>query len=195
VWPKASPAWDAALDTIDFDLDRAHQLLAEAGRDGGFDTSITASRTFTPDMFAFHLILQADLAKIAIKAKLNVVDENVRAKMLVDSNFSGLIHYGAGGADLDPAGLFDGSALRPHGNPSHFESAEYNRLIDAGRRELDNNKRLAIYHQITQLLKDEAFFLPVANPMIAHGLRRDVQGLGFTVGLPAAPVFTNVAVG
>ena len=29
----------------------------------------------------------------------------------------------------------------------------------------------------------------------AHGLRRDVQGLGFTVGLPAAPVFTNVAVG
>ena len=115
--------------------------------------------------------------------------------MLVDSNFSGLIHYGAGGADLDPAGLFDGSALRPRGNPSHFESADYSRLIDAGSREPDENKRLTIYHDITRLLKDEAFFLPVANPMIAQGLRREVHGLGFTVGLPAAPLFTNVSIG
>jgi hypothetical protein len=52
---------------------------------------------------------------------------------------------------------------------------------------------MGIYRDITRLLKDEAFFLPVANPMIAHGLRREVQGLGFTVGLPAAPVFTNVS--
>jgi len=190
VWPKASPAWDASLDTIDFDLDRAQRLLNEAGFGGGFETSITASRTFTPDIFPFHQVYQADLAKIGVNAKLNMVDENVRSKLIVDGAFSGLIHYGVGNSDLDPAGLFDSAALRPHGNPSHFESAEYTRLVAAGQRELDQSKRLSIYRDITRLLKDEAFFLPIANPMIAHGLRREVQGIGFTVGLPAAPLFT-----
>ncbi len=193
VWPKASPAWDAGLDTIDFDLEQARRLLADAGVGQGFDTSISASRTFSPDMFAFHEAFQADLAKIGVNATLNVVDENVRAKMVIDGSFTGLIHYGAGGADLDPAGLFDSGVLRPHGNPSHFDSPEYSRLIDTGRRELDESKRMEIYREIARVLKDEAFFLPVANPMIAHGLRREVQALGFTVGLPAAPVFTNVS--
>jgi peptide/nickel transport system substrate-binding protein len=191
VWPKASPAWDASLDTIDFDLDRARRLLSEAGFGGGFDSSITASRTFTPDIFPFHQVYQADLAKIGVNAKLNIVDENVRSKLIVDGNFSGLIHYGVGNSDLDPAGLFDTAALRPKGNPSHFESAEFSRLVGAGQRELDPSQRLEIYRQITRLLKDEAFFLPIANPMIAHGLRREVQGVGFTVGLPAAPMFTS----
>ncbi len=52
---------------------------------------------------------------------------------------------------------------------------------------------MEICHEIARLLKDEAFYLPLANPMIAHGLRRDVQALGFTIGLPAAPVFTNAS--
>ena len=195
VWPQASPAWDATSDTLDLDLERASQLLAEAGLGGGFETSITASRTFSPDMFAFHQIFQADLAKIGVKANLAVVDENVRTKFLAERNFSGLIHYGAGGGDVDPAVLLESPPFRVNNNISHYESPEYTRLVQAGRLASDDNQRLAIYHDLTRRLKDEAFFLPVANPLIPHGLRREVQGLAFTVGLPAAVQFANVSVG
>jgi ABC-type transport system substrate-binding protein len=49
-------------------------------------------------------------------------------------------------------------------------------MVDAARRETDWNKRLALYRRIAVFLKDEAFEMPIANPVYPFGLRSNVHG-------------------
>jgi peptide/nickel transport system substrate-binding protein len=192
VFPKTSPVWDASLDTGEFNLDRARQALADAGQPNGFEVKIHGSRGGLPGLFQFNQILQADLAKIGIMARIDEVEENQRVAMVTEGTFSGLLDHAYGNADLDPARLFSLFPFRTESNSSRFRSEEYSRLVDAARREPDWDKRVTLYRDITRLLSDEAFILPVATPQVAYGLRKAVHGLTVTPGGPSAPYFEGV---
>jgi peptide/nickel transport system substrate-binding protein len=192
VFPKASPVWDASLDTVEFSLERARQLLVDAGYRNGFEVKIQGSRGGLPDLFQFNQILQADLAKIGVTARIEEVEENQRVSMVAEGTFTGLLDHNYGNADLDPARLFSLFPFRTEHNSSRFRSAEYSRLVDAGRAEPDWDKRIAVYRDVTRLLRDEAFILPVATPRTVFGLRTNVHGLTMTPGQPGAPYFEEV---
>jgi len=38
IFPRTSPDWKGSLDVVEFNLDKARQLLAEAGYASGFET-------------------------------------------------------------------------------------------------------------------------------------------------------------
>jgi peptide/nickel transport system substrate-binding protein len=192
VFPKASPVWDASLETGEFNLDEARQLLAVAGQPNGFDIKIQGSRGGIPELFQFNQVLQSDLAKIGVVAAIEEVEENQRVAMVAEGRFSALLGHAYGNADLDPSRLFSLFPFRPENNSSRFHAQEYSRLVHAGRTEPDWDKRIAIYRDVTRLLRDEAFILPIATPQVAYGLRRTVQGLSVTPGLPGAPYFEGV---
>jgi peptide/nickel transport system substrate-binding protein len=192
VFPKASPIWDAALDAGELNLERARQLLADAGYANGFDVKIHGSRGGIPPLFPFNQIFQADLARIGISAHIEEVEENQRVAMVTEARFPGLLGHAYGNADLDPARLFALFPFRPENNSSRFHAPEYTRLVNAGRTEPDWDKRVAIYRDISRFLRDEAFILPVATPHVVYGLRTGVRGLTVTRGQPAAPYFEGV---
>jgi peptide/nickel transport system substrate-binding protein len=195
VFPRSSPVWDAGLDTGEFNIGQARQLLSDAGLRNGFEMTIQGSRGGIPELFRFNQVYQSDLAGLGITAHIREVEENERVALVDEGRFSGLLDHAYASANLDPARLFSLFPFRPDNNSSRFQSEEYVRLVRAGALETDWDTRLAIYRDITALLRDEAFVLPVATPQVAYALQKTVEGLTVTPGLPSAPYFEGVSIG
>jgi len=177
VWPKSSPVWDASLDTGGFNLDKAKQLLADAGFPNGFDTKIQTARSAVPELTQFSQILQADLAKIGVNVTIEEMESNQWLSTIVESRFPALLAHSYAFGNQDPALLFTAHPFGTEKNASRFQSDEYKRLVDAARRERDQPRRIGLYSDITKLIKDEAFILPMANRTQLYALRAGVQGL------------------
>jgi len=186
MWPKTSPAWDASQDVGEFNLDKAKQLLLDAGYPNGFETKIQASNAY-PEEVQFDQIFQADLAKIGITASIEELDAPQASALLAQAKFPALLNLVYTYADVDPAMAFTAFPFRPNGNASRFQSGEYTLLVDSARRETDAGKRLALYRQIATFVKDQAFVLPLANQVVAYGMRSNVHGFA------RQPLFVNPA--
>jgi ABC-type transport system substrate-binding protein len=186
MWPKASPAWDPSLDVGEFNLDKARQLLTDAGYPNGFETKIQASNAY-PEEVQFDQIIQSDLAKIGVTASVEQLDAPQASALLAQAKFPALLNLVYTYADVDPAMAFTAFPFRPNGNASRFESDEYVQLVDSARREPEATKRLALYRQIATFVREQAFVLPVANYVVAFGMRSNVHGFA------RQPLFVNPA--
>jgi peptide/nickel transport system substrate-binding protein len=194
MWPRNSPAWDASLDVGEFNLGRARQLLADAGYGGGFETTIQATSSQLPEFFLFNQVLQADLAAVGIRARIEEMELQQYTLSRNQAKFPGLLQHQYAYADSDPAMAFTALPLRPEGNVTRFKSDEYTRLIAAARVETDRNKRLELYRDIAMLVKDEAFLVPVTNPVVAYAMRNNVHGFRHLPGGPAySPVYEEIS--
>jgi len=180
IWPRSSPAHDPALDTGEFDLDKAKQLLTQAGHPNGFETKIQASRAAAPEQFQMSQILQADLAKIGIRATVENLESAQLSGIITNATFTALASHNYAFGDQDPALLFTAQPFNPAANASRFKSDEYARLVQQAQVEADDAKRIATYRDIAKLVKEEAFILPVANWPRIWAMRSNLQGVRVT---------------
>ena len=176
IWIRLSPAWDATIDVGEFNLDKARQLLVDAGYPNGFETRILGNSSL-PEMLQFDQIVQADLEKIGVRVTIDQLDVNEATSLITQAKFPAIANHSYAYGDQDPAMQFTAFVLRPEGNASRFHSDEYVREVQAARREPDWDKRMALYRNVARLVKDEAFLLPVANRVNPWGIHSNVQGV------------------
>lgn len=193
VWPRSSPVWHADLDTGEFNLERARALLAEAGYPDGFETTIHATRGAIPEVFQFTQIYQADLAEIGVRATIEEVEANQWLTLITEAAFPGMLAHSYGTGNIDPGMLFTTHPFNPDGNAPRFQSEEYSRIIIAAQQEPDQDARIQLYRDLTELIKDEAFILPLANGLVTAGLQENVQDL--RINRLGFPEFENVWLG
>jgi peptide/nickel transport system substrate-binding protein len=190
IWMKQSPVWDVSLETGEFNLDKARQLLSDAGYANGFDTTIQSSSAY-PELVRFDEIAQADLAKIGVKANIEQLEANQALALVTQAKFPALINHVYSYGDQDPAMLFTAFVLRPDGNASRFSSDEYSMLVSRAREERDWAQRVSLYRRIAMLVKKEAFLLPIANYVNSWGVHANVQGV-VRLPLTGAPSLAEV---
>ena len=116
---KGSPAWDAADDVGEFNLDKARQLLVDAGYPNGFETKIQGNPTL-PELLLFDQIVQADLARIGVTVTVEQIDQSLSGTIFTQAKFPAIINHAYAYADQDPGMEFTAFALRPEGNASRF---------------------------------------------------------------------------
>jgi peptide/nickel transport system substrate-binding protein len=69
-------------------------------------------------------------------------------------------------------------------NSGYYKNAEADRLMDAARTEMDEGKRLALFHRLHRIFRDDAPAIFVVNSTKKYGLRRDLEGVeGSPLGL------------
>jgi peptide/nickel transport system substrate-binding protein len=170
-WPRHSIAYSADLArTCGFDLDRAKRLLTEAGYSNGFDATYTTSTT--DDLAP---IVAADLAKLGVRVRIDALEEAVFRPKRVSGDFdmSSAIYVRA---NKDPSSLL-GTTLfwNPVSGNSQFRDPEYTRLINEGLTTVDPEKRKQIYRQITQIIVEKNFVLPVSPSVRSWAMQERVR--------------------
>ena len=166
IWPPHSWAYQKDLEgKIGYDLDKAKALLKEAGLEKGFETEILTSAKRQFGYGELAQLLQADLKKIGINAKLADVEPAQYDSRTQQGDIAILAHtYGR--ANMDPATTLTAAKSwysEKDKGWTHFESAEYDRLRTELQTELDHEKRVKLARAVQELALDQCFTLPVAG--------------------------------
>lgn len=141
------------LEAFPYDPDRARALLAEAGYADGFRTSITTrSGKYLADVEICN-VCAAMLSDIGVETTVNVVEQGVFSKMTTAKDM-GPMHmvgwYTLGDADFASVWFTEG------GQRAFWKNDEYERLFIEARSTVDEDKRLAGYHRMMEIMHEEA---------------------------------------
>jgi len=177
--PQGYPAYDPTQqDYFRVDLDKARALLAEAGYPDGFEARMVSS-----SQYSFHqntaVAVQAELAKIGIKIKLDLSDWTTRTAKIVKADYD-LAIMGTVGEITDPDWLayhyYGGEQLVRSVNSAYFNDAQINALIDQGRVVTDPQARQAIYKKLTDRALDLSPFIFLLFRDNSYAMRDKVGG-------------------
>jgi peptide/nickel transport system substrate-binding protein len=101
-------------------------------------------------------LFQSELKNIGVDMKIVNLDGNTFMGRVLGGNFQAATLSWELDPDPDPYNIFHSSQTPPHGyNFVFYSNPMADKLIDAGHRELDHSKRIAIYRQLHTVLADD----------------------------------------
>ncbi|MCL5108609.1 MAG: ABC transporter substrate-binding protein [Chloroflexi bacterium] len=184
IWPPHSWAYFKDLEgKIGFDLDKAKALLKEAGQDKGFEMELMCSAQKVAGTADLAQIMQADLKKIGITAKVADLEPAQYDSRTNKGDIVVMTHtYGRG--SRDPGTTLTGAKswyTEAEGGWTHFESAEYTKAKADLNSTIDREKRQALCRRIQGIALDECFTIPVAESPRPWIYANYVKGFGYNM--------------
>jgi peptide/nickel transport system substrate-binding protein len=184
-FPKQSLGYVPDLGTAhcEFNLDRAKQLIAEAGHPQGFEAVLHISTGTFPLTRQLAQILQSDLAKIGVRLTIRDVEPaQYREVTWGEKDKFAIVLHAFGRANRDPDMLFKAAgAWYAEGAMHLYTSPEYRQLIEEAGTTFDLQKRRQAYARLGRLIADEAFTLTLAPQITLYGHQAAVQGARWDV--------------
>ncbi len=180
--PRTMWAYDDAIPQTPYDPEKAKQTLAAAGVKTPIDIDLwymPVSRPYNPNGKRIAEMMQADLAKIGVNAKLVTYEwGEYRKRMANGEEISG--QYGWTGDNGDPDNFFFLRGCpggKPGGsNPTKWCNAEFDDLLVKARLVADQGERSKLYHRMQEIEHDEAPELLLAHSTVYESMRANVEG-------------------
>jgi peptide/nickel transport system substrate-binding protein len=182
-WDTATPnqgpipsdsLWYYDFQPYEQNLDKARELLAEAGYPDGFETEFMPTSFYEETVRAAQ-VLQAQLSQIGINAKIRSLEWGTWLEEEGAGNFDMYICGWIG--NIDPDDFFYAQHHTDQiFNFTGYSNPEVDELLDAGRVETDENARQEIYDQVQQMIIDEAPYIYLYNPDVVQAWQPYVRG-------------------
>lgn len=152
---------DADVNKYEQDVDKAKELLSEAGAEGlSLNMAYTSTDTVQE---TWALLAQQQLAQVGINVTLNPVEATAYNNNLRDENKEYDIFFGGYIMGNDPQTY---ATLFTTGSSSNysFESIpEVDELFAQGVATFDDAQRADIYKELQEVLQENAYFYPIAS--------------------------------
>ena len=171
--------WAESISAPKPDLDKAKQLLTEAGFPNGFKTDlITVSGDAAGQAQA--VVIKDDLAKVGIDVTIQSYEQSTAyTNERSGTNGLGLRYWTNDIIDPDEVATF-GADIKGGANSfsSYWGDEATSKAINDARSETDEAKRAALYQQVQQTIADQAPFIPLAYAPFRYASGAWVQGFG-----------------
>ena len=180
--PIPPTIWSYNKATVDdaFDLDTARQLLAEAGYPDGFEMKLWAmpvQRPYNPNARRMAEVIQADWAKIGVKAEIVSYEWGEYLKRSKDENRDGAVLLGWTGDNGDPDNFLavllgcDGVG---GSNRSQWCYQPFEDLIQKAKVVSDVKERTKLYEQAQIIFKQQAPWATIAHSVVFMPVSKNV---------------------
>ena len=158
----------------DRNIDKARELLAEAGYPDGFEMELMPTSTYQ-NTVRHAQVVQANLAEIGIETTINAPEWAEWLELEGSFQYDGYLCGWNGLVDADQYYFLQHRTGEVF-NFTGYSNPEFDALVDAGRGTADFDERYAIYEQANQILVDDAPYIYFYNPSFVRGLSPKVQG-------------------
>ncbi|WP_166626228.1 glutathione ABC transporter substrate-binding protein [Jeotgalicoccus sp. S0W5] len=166
------------LEDLDYDPERAKELLSEAGYEDGFD--LTVMTNDSPERVDLAVLMQEKLKEIGINLEIEQLEWGAYLEAVSNGEHD-LFILGwpnpVGDPDQSFWPLVHSSMQGASGNRSFYENEEVDSLLEQGRQELDEGKREEIYQRVDEILIEDQPFVSIRQAQSANAARTEVQGL------------------
>jgi peptide/nickel transport system substrate-binding protein len=192
-FPPFSPAYFPEYNhRFDYNLAKARQLLAKAGYPKGIEFTVPTPNNF-PEMALFAQIMQADLAKIGSKMKIQPMDPASWYPILLKGTFKATFSF-AGGAQIYPTRITLSNNFAPSANPvwpGGLPPAAYRQAVHKADTTLDPAQQKAAFKAMVDSFVTEAWNIPIGYRVTLFALKPNVRGFGY--GVYNEPRLANVS--
>ncbi|WP_232214210.1 ABC transporter substrate-binding protein [Bacillus sp. SG-1] len=172
--PPVINGYNDDIEAYEFDLDKAKELLAEAGYPDGFEMELWAMpvpRPYMPDGQKVAEAIQADFAKIGVKAEIvsfewaTYLDKASKGE--ADAFLLGWTGDN-GDADNFLYTLLDKDNIGSN-NYAYYSNDELHDILIEAQSEVDEDKRAELYKQAQEIIHEDAPWIPLAHstPLLA----------------------------
>lgn len=174
--PYGSWAQAVATGAPEYNPEKARALLKEAGFPDGFTTTLWAlpvTRPYIPNGKKLAELMQADLAKVGVKAKITTFEWGTYLEKATKHEHD-LLQLGLTLLSTDPDSAlflnFSCTSAKSGENPSAWCNEKFDEKIQAARRALDRKARLKLYREALKILAAETPVAPLFTNQITHAL-------------------------
>jgi dipeptide transport system substrate-binding protein len=180
--PPTIWSYNKNVNNYDYNLVKAKALMKKAGYSKGFETEIwtlPVTRPYNPNGKKMGEMMQADLAKIGIKAKLITYDWPTYLKKARLGEHQ-LIQLGWTGDNGDPDNflnvLLGCSGVNAGSNVARWCHGKFNDLILKAKRITGKKERTKLYAKAQKIFNDQAPWAPIAHSIIFRAMVKGVKG-------------------
>lgn len=166
------------LDKNDYDLEEAQELLASAGYEDGFSTTLYVRDNDQINIQTAEYI-QDQLGQIGIDISIEQREWSALLSAMGEGEHEMAIAGWTtvtGDADNATYSVFHSDNKGANGNRSFFDHEEADRLLDEAREESDPEVREQYYAEFQQIVLDESPLVFIANDPFRVGVHENVEG-------------------
>jgi len=166
-----------SLRGYDYDLNKAKQLLGEAGYPNGFKTTIITDDR--KERINVAEVIQSQLKGIGVDVEVKVMEYGAYLDMTAKGRhdmFIGGWGNATGDADYNQFNVFHSSSQGDTGNHAFYANPQVDQLIEQGRKEKDLEKRKQIYAKAQEIELAEVPVIPIRTIDHVAAVSKNVQG-------------------
>lgn len=164
------------MKSLEYDVDKAKELLAEAGYEDGLKLEMVVNDD-NPERMDTALYLQEALKDIGIDLKINQVEWGAYLEMTgAGEHELFMLGWSNGTADPDNVitPLFITKNHGSNGNRAFYTNEKVDQLAEEARKEIDEDKRQEMYEEIQEQIIEDA---PVISVRYTENLNAHVNSL------------------
>ena len=176
--PASRKYYNAETETTyTHDVEKAKELLTEAGYPDGFSFTITVPNNYAPHESTANIIAE-NLAEVGIKANIQLVEFNTwYSEVYVDRNYEATVVAVDG--RLAPSTFFDKNITGAANNFTNYSNPEFDAVFAQATSELDPDKKVGYYKELQQILADDAASIYVQDPSNLVAVNSQLEGYVF----------------
>lgn len=193
IFPEDLPSGNPPVEPLPFDPDEAKRLLDEAGwrdsdGDGVRDKRIDGAKV--PFRFTFlatansaslqrqAAIAQNEFRRAGLDMEIQQVDWAVFSDRLQKHEFDvGALIWIFPNPAIDLYGIFHSSQRSGGGvNYANYQNAEVDRLLEEGRRTLDDDRRAELFRRVSRILHEDQPYTFTFNQALAALVSKKIRG-------------------
>ena len=179
--PPTMWSYNKSVKDYEYNPEKAKALLAKAGYPNGFETTLWAlpvQRPYNPNGQQAAELIQSDLAKIGIKAKIQKYEWAEYLKRAKQGE-SDIGMFGWNGDNGDPdnfVGNLLSCAAVGGSNYGQWCNPEFDGLITKARQTTNVAERTKLYEKAQEVFKREAPWVPMAHSVVYQPVLKNVEG-------------------
>ncbi len=180
--PPSSWAYDPSIPDIEYSIDKAKQLLEQAGLSDGFTIDLWAmpvQRAYNPDAVTMAKLIQADLKKVGIS--VNIISLNWQEflrRLALGEHQSVLLGWSADHPDPDNffTPLLSCASAETGNNRTFWCDNEFDNLIRSALTTTNIKQRKKLYSQALKIANEELPLLPIAHSKRFQARSNKIKG-------------------
>lgn len=178
--PPTIWSYNTTIKDYPFDPEKAKKMLADAGVKTPLDIDLwwmPVQRPYNPNAKRIAEMMQSDLAKIGVNAKLVSYEwGEYRKRLQQGEHMTGQLGWTGDNGDPDNFFFLLGcAAARPGGqNLSKWCNKEFDDLINKAKTISDVAERTKLYEQAQVIVKEDAPWFTIAHSVVYEPTRKEV---------------------